>query len=104
MIGEKTDPAGSQGGLSMPSQQKQIERARAVKQRHEAALLAHPGVVGVGIGLRQRGGELTNEVCIVVMVRRKRPSEELEAADELLPHMIDGVPVDVQEVGEIAAQ
>lgn len=87
----------------MPSQQQQIEHAREVKQRHEADLLARPGVVGVGIGLRQRGGELTSEVCIVVMVQRKHPPEELNS-EELLPRALDGVPVDVQEVGEIAAQ
>ncbi len=87
----------------MPSQEKQIARARAVKAKYEAELMAHPGVVGVGIGLRQRGGELTNEVCIVVMVRRKIPRALLEES-ERLPHVLEGVPVDVQEVGEIEAQ
>lgn len=87
----------------MPSQEKQIARARAVKAKYEADLMAHPGVVGVGIGLRQRSGELTNEVCIVVMVRRKVPSALLDE-DERLPRSLEGVPVDVQEVGEVEAQ
>lgn len=87
----------------MPSQEKQIARARAVKAKYEADLMARPGVVGVGIGLRQRSGELTNEVCIVVMVRRKVPSALLDE-DERLPRSLEGVPVDVQEVGEVEAQ
>ncbi len=87
----------------MPSQEKQIARARAVKAKYEADPMARPGVVGVGIGLRQRGGELINEVCIVVMVRRKVPRALLDE-EERLPHALEGVPLDVQEVGEIEAQ
>lgn len=77
-----------------------FERARAVKARYESDLLARPGVVGVGVGLRQRGGAYTDEVCIVVMVHSKRPSSELPP-EELLPATLEGVPVDVQEAGEI---
>ena len=77
-----------------------IGRIRAVKTRYEGHLLARPGVVSVGVGLRQRSGTLTDEVCIVVMVRNKRPLVNLPA-DEVLPGAIEGVPVDVQESGEI---
>jgi len=59
-------------------------------------------VVGVGIGLRSRGGERTGEVVLVVMVNRKVPQAHLAPAD-IIPSEIDGVPVDVQEVGEIDA-
>jgi hypothetical protein len=74
--------------------------AREVKARHEADLMARPGVVGVGVGLRQRGGQITEELAIVVMVRRKRSPADLPAPD-LLPADIEGVPVDVQEAGDI---
>jgi hypothetical protein len=37
------------------------------------------------------------------MVKQKLPREQL-SADDILPTEIDGVPVDVQEVGVIRAQ
>ncbi len=79
-----------------------IEQVKAVKAAHEKELLRKANVVGVGVGLCQRGGRLTGEACIVVSVRRKLPASQLEPAD-LVPPELDGVPVDVQEVGEIRA-
>jgi hypothetical protein len=79
-----------------------VERAKAVKARHAGRLMALPGVVGVGVGLRQRGGRSTDEVAIVVMVERKLPVDRLSSA-EALPAELEGVPVDVQETGEIRA-
>jgi hypothetical protein len=64
--------------------------------------MARPDVVGVGIGLRQRGGTITQEVAIVVMVVAKRPLDELEPS-EVLPTEIEGVPVDIIETGSIEA-
>jgi hypothetical protein len=78
----------------------QLKRVRAIKARHEDRLLAKPGVMSVGVGLRQRGGALTNEVCIVVTVRNKRPITNLPP-DEVLPAAIEGIPVDVQESDDI---
>ena len=57
--------------------------------------------VGVGVGLRSRAGTLTDEVAIIVMVSKKHLRADLSSED-LLPDEIEGVPVDVQEVGEIA--
>lgn len=79
------------------------ERAQAVKEAHEEALMQLPNVVGVGVGLRSRGGEYTGEVGLVVMVRRKVPRSALKP-EEIIPSEIDGVPVDVQEVGDLTAQ
>jgi hypothetical protein len=78
------------------------ERVRQVKEAHGEQLLALPNVIGLGIGLRHVDGEPTGEVALVVLVSRKLPSENLED-EAILPRDIDGVPVDVQEVGEIAA-
>lgn len=77
-------------------------RAQAVRQAHEADLMSRANVVGVGVGLRTRGGRREREVAIVVMVRQKVPRAMLAEAD-VVPGQIDGVPVDVVEVGEIAA-
>jgi len=85
----------------MPKKSQNIERIRTVKAAHETELMAWPGVVSVGVGLRQRGGQISGEVCVVVMVRHKLPPADLRPAD-MLPAEVDGVPVDVQEAGDIA--
>jgi hypothetical protein len=78
-------------------------RALRVKEEHEADLLAKANVLGVGVGFRHRAGRATGEISIIVMVRRKQPAAELAAGD-LVPTEIDGVSVDVHEVGEIEAK
>jgi hypothetical protein len=73
------------------------------RARHEAELMRYPNVVGVADGIATRGGESTGEQCIVVYVSTKVPVGEL-AAEAVLPREIDGVRVDVVEVGRIEAQ
>ncbi len=74
-----------------------------VKRAHEKALLTKANVVGVGVGYRVAGGRRTETIALVVMVRRKVPASRLSAED-VIPAELEGVPVDVQEVGEISAQ
>jgi len=83
--------------------QQAFERAREVKDAHAQELLSKRHVVGVGVGLRQRGGEYTDTVALIVMVDSKLPTDELDP-DDVIPSEIEGVPVDVQEVGQIRAQ
>ncbi len=78
------------------------ERVAIVKEAFTEDLLAKPNVIGVGVGLREREGELTDEIVLVVLVKKKLPRTEIEP-DDLIPTEIQGVPIDVQEVGEIAA-
>jgi hypothetical protein len=78
-------------------------KVQAVKAAHSAELLKKANVVGVGVGLRKKGGVQTGEVALVVMVSRKLPRDQLAPRD-IIPSTIDGVIVDVQEVGEISAQ
>ena len=79
-----------------------LEKAQAVKRAHEAELLSKPNVVGVGTGFRHRRGKKTDKVGLVVMVRQKVPRSQMAPGD-LIPAQIDGVPVDVQEVGDLKA-
>jgi hypothetical protein len=83
--------------------QADYDRVREVKEAYGEQLMALPNVVGLGIGLRHVGGEPTGEVALVVLVSRKLPAVQLEDAG-ILPQQIEGVPVDVQEVGEITAE
>lgn len=79
------------------------QHAEAVKRRYQAEILTKTNVVGVGVGFRSRAGKMTEEVAIIVMVTRKQSSAEIPEED-LLPSEIEGVPVDVQEVGQISVQ
>ncbi len=85
------------------SQAEDTAKALRVKESHEAALLAKPNVLGVGVGFRHRGGVRLEEISIIVMVRRKVPAAQLAPADRI-PSEIDGVPVDVHEVGDVRAK
>ncbi len=80
-----------------------FQRASEVKDRYEQTLLSKANVVGVGVGIRQLDGVYTGEVALIVMVREKLPKTQIREED-LVPTEIDGVPVDVQEVGALDAQ
>jgi hypothetical protein len=80
----------------------EISQIRAVKDKYEKRLLRKRNVVGVGIGFRYREGEQTEELALTVMVRQKLSPSELRPRDRI-PSELDGVPVDVQEVGEFRA-
>jgi len=84
------------------TQDESLERLRIIKAAHEADLMRKANVVGVGIGLRQRDGELTSEPTIVVSVVHKAPLSQL-APDDVIPRELEGMPVDVQAVGKLRA-
>ncbi len=79
-----------------------ILRAMDVKARYEASLMKKANVVAVGVGFRQRGGEQTYEVALVVSVTRKLPPAQLSPQD-VIPDRIEDVPVDVRETGIMRA-
>ena len=78
------------------------ERGRALKEAYLTELMSKENVVGVGVGFQEKDGQKTDTVALVVMVERKIP-KSLLAPEDLLPHEIEGFPVDVQEVGMIRA-
>ena len=78
------------------------ERIMAVMQTHKGELLSKPNVVGVAVGFRQVNGESTQELALVVMVHQKVP-ENLLSPEQKIPVEIEGIPIDVQEIGEITA-
>jgi hypothetical protein len=82
--------------------QEAIARAQSVKARHERELMRKRNVVGVGVGFRERGGQITGEVCIVVSVSAKLSPDKLTPQD-VIPAELDGVPVDVKATGAFRA-
>ncbi len=79
-----------------------LEQARLVKAQYEKTLLNLPNVVGVGIGFIQKKGQFTDEIGLIVNVTHKKPLADLPAA-AVIPTELNGVPVDVQEVGMFRA-
>jgi hypothetical protein len=75
-----------------------MARADAARRRHEDHLLSFPNVTGVGTEVDPRSGAET----IVVYVTRKVPATALRPG-EVLPALVEDVPVDVVEIGEIRA-
>lgn len=79
-----------------------LDWIRRVKEKHEASLLSKKNVIGVGIGFREKDGRMTDQMALVVSVSKKFVPGKVSTAD-LIPAEIEGVPVDVKEVGEIRA-
>ena len=84
------------------SENLEMERILAVKAKYEQTLLQKKNVVGLGVGYRERGGEITDQMVLTVMVRQKERRSRLRSRD-LIPLELDGVPVDVKEVGILRA-
>jgi hypothetical protein len=84
------------------SQNEQVERVTAVQSKYQDILMSKPNVVGVAVGVAKAEGVSTGELALVVMVDKKIPDDEL-ALNERIPSVLDGVRVDVQEVGTLTA-
>lgn len=76
------------------------QRLSEVRARHESNLLGLPNVVGVAEGIRTKLGRPTGESCLTVYVERKVPRVKL-AKKDILPTKIEGIPIDVVEVGKV---
>ena len=57
------------------------EYARVV-DRHKELVLSKPNVVGVGVGLREIRGRITDEICVVALVRQKIPKAETRQGEK----------------------
>ena len=86
--------------MSSDSSRVEYEHVKSVKEAHERELLARQNVLGVGVGYKVIEGMRTEILAIVVMVSEK-VVEGLLQREDIIPREIDGVPVDVQEVGEL---
>ncbi len=84
----------------MKGMKRQYQEIKKVKDKYESSLLAVDGVVGCSVGYKQLQGKKTNKLAIVCLVQKKKPRKQL-SEKELLPKEIEGVPVDVIEVGKI---
>ncbi len=78
-----------------------MNRVRDVKQRYETDLMSIPGVISVGVGHRREPSRKDDEACILLsvldLVRFRQQNRE-----EDVPGEIEGVPVDVIEIGDVS--
>ena len=61
-----------------------------VKERHESSFMRTPGVVGVGVGVRE------GEFCIKVFAEDRTPEVE-----DQIPQQLEGFKVDVEAIGPV---
>jgi hypothetical protein len=86
----------------MPSYDELVAAEQAIRdvlaRGAEAELRASPGVVHVSVGLKERAGQVTPQHAIRVYVREKRPVDQVPPSERIPPE-IDGIPTDVNVVG-----
>jgi len=70
---------------------------RLIRHRADRLLSRLPGVVGVGLGLRERNGVVTEELALRVYVRQKRGCGGLRAS-AMIPRSFERIPTDVLPV------
>jgi hypothetical protein len=82
-----------------------IERNETIKSALEkgiaSQLMSIPGVIHVSYGLKKTAGLLSDTLCIRVYVKEKKLPHALKP-EEYIPKEIDGIPTDVNIVGDIS--
>jgi hypothetical protein len=78
------------------------DNIRKIKEKYAPELMKIDGVVGLGIGKKIVAGKETNRLAIIVFVDKKFPKSMLKK-NKIIPKSLEGVPVDVQEVGVVKA-
>ena len=77
-----------------------LSEAKSIREKYEKMLMRKKGVVGCAVGYKYVEGRKTDQVCIICYVIDKIPENQIDEAD-LIPPMIEGIPVDVVESGEM---
>ncbi len=62
---------------------------RYAQEANEEYLFGYDNVIGVGTGLREKGGEFTGEICVQVFVEHKLPLSQLPKG-QVLPGRLRG--------------
>jgi hypothetical protein len=70
---------------------------KSTKRKYEDQLMGLPNVTGIGIG------ERAGKEVLKVFVTQKVPESDLKP-DEIIPKVLEGYEVDVEEIGFVTAQ
>ncbi len=93
MVGGASSASASEPSSGQGASARAVEQATLAKERGAATLMKVPGAVGHAVGLSANG-----DAVIKVLVEELTPT-----AQQGLPKEIDGVPVEIMEVGHIVA-
>ncbi len=77
----------------------ELQRMRRAHRWVTEHLVSSGDVVGVAIGPKTQGGKTLSRLAVRVLVRRKLAPNEVDPKSLVPPH-IEGIPTDVEEVGE----
>lgn len=77
-----------------PKERSRFQKVEQVLEENRQTLLSIPGVIGARAGYRFKDGWITEEPCIVVIVGRKLPKQDVPSAARI-PDKIDTVDIDV---------
>lgn len=69
----------------------------------ESGEIGVENIQGIGIGLKETAGSYTGEVAVKVFVREKASESRLQS-QAAVPSQVNGIPTDVEEVGDLVAQ
>ncbi len=87
----------------MSTQDEMMTRVAEVQAKYTEELMRKAHVQGTAIGLAKVDGKYTDQIALVVLVDQKVPVSELDEKD-IVPSELDGIRVDVQEIGFLQAQ
>ncbi len=79
-----------------------LSEAKKIREKYEKTLMRQKGVVACAVGYKLISGKKTDQICIICYVNKKIPEDQLSEGDLIRP-MIEGIPTDVIESGEMRA-
>lgn len=99
---QPTDSAQVTSDADTSAQAAAIRQVSDLQARYADELMKMPHVIGVAVGQAQQNGQTTGEISLIVLVDQKVPLTEL-APNEIVPPELEGIRVDVQEIGTVQA-
>jgi len=77
-----------------------IENIKKILDKHKDEIKKYE-IQGTGIGFKTKNGKRTNELAIIIYIKKKKNIDELNREkSSMIPKEIEGIPTDIVEVQE----
>jgi hypothetical protein len=77
-----------------------IENMKKILDKHKDEIKKYE-IQGTGIGFKTINGKRTNELAIIIYIKKKKNIDELNRdKSSMIPKEIEGIPTDIVEVQE----
>jgi hypothetical protein len=77
-----------------------IENMKKILDKHKDEIKKYE-IQGTGIGFKTKNGKRTNELAIIIYIKKKKNIDELNREkSSMIPKEIEGIPTDIVEVQE----